>query len=80
MAIFMEASLAFLGLFDPSRKSLGMMISYALKYYYMEVWWNWLMPPILCLSLVIMAVTFLAISLEKVVDPRLREALVEKTA
>ncbi len=80
MAVFMEASLAFLGLFDPSRKSLGMMIAYALKYYYMEVWWNWLMPPILCLSLVIMGVTFLAISLEKVVDPRLREALVEKTA
>ena len=75
MAIFMEASLAFLGLFDPSRKSLGMMIAYAVKYYYMNIWWNWLMPPIVCLSLLIMAVTFLAISLEKVLDPRLKEAL-----
>ena len=73
MAMFMEASLAFLGLFDPSRKSLGMMISYALKYYYMDIWWNWLLPPIACLSLLIMAVTFLAISLEKVLDPRLKE-------
>ncbi|MBW1780375.1 MAG: ABC transporter permease [Deltaproteobacteria bacterium] len=80
MAVFMEAALAFLGLFDPSRKSLGMMIAYALKYYYMDIWWHWLMPPILCLSLIIMAVTFLAISLEQVVDPRLREVLVEKTA
>jgi peptide/nickel transport system permease protein len=74
MAMFMEASLSFLGLFDPSRKSLGMMISYALKYYYLDIWWNWLIPPILCLTLLIMAVTFLAVSLEKVFDPRLKEA------
>lgn len=79
MAMFMEASLAFLGLFDPSRKSLGMMISYALNYYYLDIWWNWLMPPILCLSLVIMAITFLAVSLEDVLDPRLRRAVMEKT-
>ncbi|MBW1720883.1 MAG: ABC transporter permease [Deltaproteobacteria bacterium] len=75
MAMFMEASLAFLGLFDPGRKSLGMMISYALKYYYMDIWWNWLMPPILCLSMLIGSVTFLAISLEKALDPRLRESI-----
>jgi peptide/nickel transport system permease protein len=74
MAMFMEAALAFLGLFDPSRKSLGIMISYALKYYYLDVWWNWLFPPILCLTLLIMTVTFLAVSLEKVFDPRLKEA------
>ncbi|MGQ9687456.1 MAG: ABC transporter permease [Desulfobaccales bacterium] len=75
MAIFMEASLAYLGLFDPSRKSLGLMIHHALRYYYLEVWWNWLLPPIICLSLLIMTVTFLAVSLEKVFDPRLRGAL-----
>jgi len=75
MAMFMEASLAFLGLFDPSRKSLGMMIAYAVEYYYMDIWWNWLLPPVMCLSLLIMTVTFLAISLEKVLDPRLKEAV-----
>jgi peptide/nickel transport system permease protein len=74
MAMFMEASLSFLGLFDPSRKSLGFMISYALKYYYLDVWWNWLLPPVFLLTLLIMTVTFLAISLEKVFDPRLKEA------
>jgi peptide/nickel transport system permease protein len=73
MAIFMEASLAFLGLFDPGRKSLGIMISYALKYYYLDIWANWLLPPIILLSLLIMSATFLAISLEKVFDPRLKE-------
>jgi len=75
MAVFMEASLAFLGLFDPGRKSLGVMISYSLKYYYLDIWLNWLMPPILCLSLLIMSGTFLAVSMEKVFDPRLKEAL-----
>lgn len=73
MAIFMEASLAFLGLFDPARKSLGIMISYALNYYYLDIWLNWLLPPIVCLTLLIMTATFLSISLEKVFDPRLKE-------
>ena len=53
MAMFMEASLAFLGLFDPSRKSLGTMISYALNYYYLDIWWNWLLPPVFLLTLLI---------------------------
>jgi len=79
MAMFMEASLAFLGLFDPSRKSLGMMISYALQFYYLDVWWNWLLPPVLCLSLLIMGVTFLAVSLEKILDPRLRIGMEART-
>lgn len=75
MAIFMEASLAFLGLFDPGRKSLGIMINHAIGYYYLDIWSNWLIPPIFCLSLLIMCVTFLAISLENIFDPRLKETL-----
>jgi len=80
MAMFMEVSLAFLGLLDPSRKSLGIMINYALQFYYMDIWWHWLFPPIVCLSLLIMMVTFLAISLEKVVDPRLKVSLSGRTS
>jgi peptide/nickel transport system permease protein len=75
MAIFMEASLAFLGLFDSSRKSLGIMISYGLKYYYLDIWVNWLLPPIICLTLLIMTATCMALSLEKIFDPRLKDAL-----
>ncbi len=73
MAVFMEASLAFLGLFDPSHKSLGLMINLALKYYYMDIWWNWLAPPIVCLCLMVMGVTFLAVGMERMYDPRLRD-------
>lgn len=75
MAMFMEASLSFLGLFDPSRKSLGMMINYALRYYYLDIWWNWMLPPVICLTLMIMSVTFLTLSLERIFDPRLREVM-----
>jgi peptide/nickel transport system permease protein len=73
MAVFMEASLAFLGLFDPGRKSLGAMIRYALQYYYLDIWLNWLIPPVFCFALIIMSITFLAISMEKTLDPRLKE-------
>ena len=73
MAMFMEASLAFMGLIDPGRKSLGMMIQYAMKYYYMNIWWNWLLPPVAALSLLLLTITLVVISLEKVLDPRLRE-------
>jgi peptide/nickel transport system permease protein len=73
MAIFMEASLAFMGLIDPGRKSLGMMIQYAMKYYYMNIWWNWLLPPVAVLTLLLMTITFVVISMEKALDPRLRE-------
>ncbi|KIX11655.1 ABC transporter permease [Dethiosulfatarculus sandiegensis] len=75
MAVFMEATLAILGLMPPDHKSLGMMINMAMKHYYMDVWWNWLAPPVVFLSLIIMSVTFLAISMEKVLDPRLANAL-----
>ena len=71
-AMFMEVSLAFLGLFEPDRKSLGSMIGYALRYYYYDTWWNWLAPPVACLSLLLMSVTFLAVRMERVLDPRLR--------
>lgn len=74
MAVFMEASLSFLGLFDPTRKSLGRMISDALPFYYLDNWWYWLLPPVVLLTLLIMAFTFLAVSLERFFDPRLRAA------
>jgi len=72
MAVFMEATLSFLGLFDPGRKSLGMMIRQALSFYHLDVWWHWLLPPILLLCLLMMASTFLLVSLEKFFDPRLK--------
>ncbi len=73
MAIFMEASLAFLGLFSPERKSLGIMIRDAVEFYYLDLWWHWLLPPVFCLTLMLMSLTFIAIGLEQTFDPRLKD-------
>jgi peptide/nickel transport system permease protein len=65
MAMIAEASLAFLGLGDPSTKSWGMMINYAFRGGGMvnEMWW-WLLPPGICITLVVSAVVLLSFSLE----------------
>ena len=74
MAVFMEAGLAFIGIADPLMISWGMMMHHALKFYYLPVWKWWLLPPGIALSLLIMSFTFLGHSLEKIMEPRLRNA------
>jgi len=73
MALAMEASLAFLGLFEPGRKSLGQTLRDGIQYYYLDIWWHWLLPPLLCLSLLILSLTLLAVGSEGLLDPRLKE-------
>ena len=75
-AIAMEAGLAFLGLGDPTAKSWGLIIRYALNYkgiYFTPHWIWWLLPAGLNISLLIMGFTFLGIALESRMDPRLRK-------
>lgn len=72
MAVFMEAGLSFLGIFDPATKSLGIMISYATHYLYLDIWFNWLLPPILSLSILIISLAFISFAVEEIFDPRLR--------
>jgi len=74
MGVIMESSLAFMGLFEPGRKSLGIIINHAMKYYYQQIWWNWLLPPVILLSLFTITTTLMIISIETVFDPKLREA------
>ncbi len=73
MALAMEVSLAFLGLFEPGRKSLGQTLRDGIQYYYLDIWWHWLLPPLLCLSLLILSLTLLAVGCEALFDSRLRE-------
>ncbi|PDV99072.1 ABC transporter permease [Candidatus Viridilinea mediisalina] len=73
-AIMIEAGIAFLGLSDPTAKSWGMMIRYALNYggiYLSPVWIWWLLPPSLCISLLVLGFTFLGVGLERRLSPRL---------
>ncbi|MEA1907178.1 MAG: ABC transporter permease [Euryarchaeota archaeon] len=72
IAVFMEAGLSFLGIFDPSTKSLGIMMSYALQYYKYDIWFNWLLPPVFALSLIIISLGLISYAVEEIFDPRLR--------
>ncbi|KAB3541862.1 MAG: ABC transporter permease [ANME-2 cluster archaeon] len=72
IAVFMEAGLSFLGIFDPTTKSLGIMMSYAMRYLYLDVWFNWLLPPVFALSLLIVSLGLISYAIEEIFDPRLR--------
>jgi peptide/nickel transport system permease protein len=74
-AVAMEAGLAFLGLGDPTAKSWGLMMRFALNLpglLLTDRWLWWLLPPGLCVTLLILALTFTGIGLENHLHPRLR--------
>ncbi len=71
-AVFMEAGLAFLGVFDPVAKSWGLMLHYARDFIFTGSWKWWLLPPGLAVSFTISAFALVGYSLEAILDPRLR--------
>jgi ABC-type dipeptide/oligopeptide/nickel transport system permease subunit len=74
-AVAMEAGLAFLGLGDPTAKSWGLMMRFALNLpglLLTDRWLWWLLPPGLCVTLLILALTFTGMGLENYLHPRLR--------
>jgi peptide/nickel transport system permease protein len=73
-AVFMEAGLAFIGIAAPSMVSWGTMIRNALGFYYTPAWSWWLLPPGICLSLLILSFLFIGHSLENIMEPQLDNA------
>ncbi|MGQ9467226.1 MAG: ABC transporter permease [Anaerolineae bacterium] len=74
LAVAMEAGLAFLGLGDPTAKSWGLMMRFALNLpgiLLTDRWLWWLLPPGLCVTLLTLALTFVGIGLERHFHPRL---------
>ncbi|OPX72321.1 MAG: D-ala-D-ala transporter subunit [Methanoregulaceae archaeon PtaB.Bin108] len=74
-AIIAEAGLAFLGLGDPTSKSWGMMMNYAIRFsaiYFTPYWLWWLIPPLIALIALLLCLAFLSRDLERVLDPKLR--------
>jgi len=74
-AVVLEAGLAFLGIGDPAAKSWGLMMRFALNLPGLllgDRWLWWLIPPAVCLTMLILALTFIGIGLEKQWQPRLR--------
>jgi peptide/nickel transport system permease protein len=74
-AVFMEASMAFLGLGDPSLKSWGLMIRHALDardFFFSSRWIWWLLPAGLNLTALLLGFAFFGIGLEAASHPRTR--------
>lgn len=68
-AIISEASMAFLGLSDPTTKSLGLMINRALNFngiYFTNFWKWWLAPPIIVLLIITYSFRILSREFEKI--------------
>jgi len=77
-AILLEASLAFLGLSDPTGVSWGLMLNRALLHpglYFIDAWMWWVLPAGFAITLAVMAFAFLGVGLEPVLNPRLRRGL-----
>ncbi len=73
--ILIEASLSFLGLGDPLRKSWGSVLYYAQVRgaFLSGAWLWWVLPPGLLITLSVMAFAFAGYSFEDVLNPRLKK-------
>lgn len=73
LAILAETTLSFLGLGDPTRVSWGTMLDDAFSVGAMTTgaWW-YIVPPGVCVVLVVLAFTLVGQALEEVFNPRLR--------
>jgi len=74
VAILSEAALAFLGLGDPNRISWGSMLeaAFSANAPSAEAWW-YVIPPGLCITMLVLAIAMLGYLFEEYINPRLRE-------
>lgn len=74
MAMITESSLSFLGLGDPTIKSWGTILHFAMikNAVILEMWW-WFLPPGLMIALTVMSVMMIGRGLEMYFNPRLRK-------
>lgn len=74
-AILIEASLAFLGLGDPTQKSWGTILYYAQarSAFLTGAWVWWVIPPGLIITLTVFSFALIGLSFDQVANPRLRQ-------
>jgi peptide/nickel transport system permease protein len=72
-AILSEAGLSFLGFGDPFRPSWGMMLRLAFQAGAVVngLWW-YIVPPGLCVMLLVLGFSFISYSMDQILNPRLR--------
>ncbi|MDP8928529.1 MAG: ABC transporter permease [Actinomycetota bacterium] len=72
-AILLEASLAFLGLADPTGGGWGLMLNEALLQpglYFTPVWLWWVLPAGFAITVAVLGFAFLGVGLEPIINPR----------
>jgi len=76
VTVFIEASLAFLGLGDPNRQSWGTMLFFANSHnaFLTDAWRWWILPPGLALAATVLGFAFMGYAIEEWADPRLGNA------
>jgi len=76
IAVLLEASLAFLGLNDPTLPSWGTMLFFANTHnaFLTSAWRWWILPPGLALTASVLGFAFLGYAIEEWADPRLKSA------
>ncbi|WP_432664538.1 ABC transporter permease [Wukongibacter baidiensis] len=75
-SILVEASLSFLGMGDPTKKSWGIILYYAQARgaFLNEAWIWWILPPGLLITFLVISFAYTGNSLEEIVNPRLRRS------
>lgn len=71
-AITAEASISFLGFGDPRLISWGQILHTAFLTGSIRVAWWWVVPPGVCIMLVVLAIFFISRAYEQIANPRLR--------
>jgi len=69
-AIVTEASLAFLGLGDPTTKSWGLILNHAINFkniYYTEFWKWWVVSPLIAILALVLSFAFICRELERLI-------------
>ena len=72
-AIVAEASLAFLGLGDPTSKSWGLILNHAINFkgiYFTDYWKWWVVSPITAIMLLVTAIAFISRDMEKIINTK----------
>lgn len=72
-AVLLEATLAFLGLSDPTAVSWGLILNNALLHpglYFTDAWTWWVLPAGFAITLTVMAFAFIGLGLEPLLDGR----------
>ena len=71
--VMSEAALSFLGFGDPNVMSWGLMLNDAFRARAMRSAWWWVLPPGICLSILVISTFMVTRAYEELVNPRLRK-------